>query len=592
MKNLPDDLPPGIITGEPVMLHDAFNFLEDDGRRLMITTTLLLGAVILCCFRSLWWVAIPLLVVQLALIMTRAFLYVSQVQLTMVSSMLTAVVTVVGVATVVHVIVCYREGLTQGMAPRRALTQTLERLAAPVSWACITDAAGFGALLAASVAPVRAFGLMMAVGSLAVLVSCALLVPALALMGPAAWIAKDHSGDRFLNRRLLGMFSLVNRFPVPVALITVTGSLLACLGIARLTTETDFTRNFRSSTEIVKSYEVVESKLGGAGVFDIFVPAPAELTWPYLVKLLRMEQQLRKEVQVQDASGKPQPGLTKVLSLADAIYRGAATDLQRVRRERLRQRMINAGLKSMRDAIPEFFDALYTTDPQQPDEHYFRILLRATERQPSEQKQQIIAQVREKTRESFPDGQVTGYFVLLTNLIDSILRDQWRHVWCRLGRDFLYYMAGPSPGAAGPGRGHSQCGSHLDRERHDGLAGPADQHGGRDDRRRFDGTLHRRIDPLPAGVSAGAAPGGGGAAGPTERATNGRPRHGLFDLVPGRRFLRPGHQPVHPHRLLRDAGQPLHVVYPVRHAVVAADARTLRGRPSTAARPLAPVSVD
>ena len=344
----------------------------------------------------------------------------------MVSSMLTAVVTVVGVATVVHVIVCYREGLTGGMPPGRALVQTLERLAAPVSWACITDAAGFGALLAAKVVPVQAFGLMMAIGSLAVLVSCALLIPSLAMMGPAAWIAKDHSGDRFLNRRLLWLFGLVNRYPVPVAVITATVSLLACLGVTRLKTETDFTRNFRSSTEIVQSYQVVESKLGGAGVLDVVLPAPAELTWKYMVQVLLLEQQLRKDVEVMDAAGAKQPGLTKVLSLADAVYRGAPNDLRKVRRDRLRQRMINAGLKSMRDAIPEFFDALFTADPRQPDQHYFRILLRATERQPSEQKQQIIAQVREKTAASFPDGEVTGYFVLLTNLIDSILRDQWR----------------------------------------------------------------------------------------------------------------------------------------------------------------------
>jgi predicted RND superfamily exporter protein len=38
---------------------------------------------------------------------------------------------------------------------------------------------------------------------------------------------------------------------------------------------------------------------------------------------------------------------------------------------------------------------------------------------------QLIQQVRRISSEEFPDAQVTGIFVLLTNLINSLLRDQW-----------------------------------------------------------------------------------------------------------------------------------------------------------------------
>jgi predicted RND superfamily exporter protein len=59
-------------------------------------------------------------------------------------------------------------------------------------------------------------------------------------------------------------------------------------------------------------------------------------------------------------------------------------------------------------------------------------MLRVQERLPSETKQQIIQDVTRISREEFPDrdeepgAEVTGFFVLLTNLIDSVLRDQWR----------------------------------------------------------------------------------------------------------------------------------------------------------------------
>jgi len=58
-------------------------------------------------------------------------------------------------------------------------------------------------------------------------------------------------------------------------------------------------------------------------------------------------------------------------------------------------------------------------------------MLRARERQSSTDKRRLIEQVERICREEFPPtktstgAEVTGFFVLLTNLIDSLLSDQW-----------------------------------------------------------------------------------------------------------------------------------------------------------------------
>ena len=75
--------------------------------------------------------------------------------------------------------------------------------------------------------------------------------------------------------------------------------------------------------------------------------------------------------------------------------------------------------------------SLYGEDPDQPGQHYFRVMLRAKERQSSAAKRQLIDQVSALSLKVFPgnDGQpaaqVTGFFVLLANMIDSVVRDQW-----------------------------------------------------------------------------------------------------------------------------------------------------------------------
>ena len=301
----PREHPPGMIAGEPVMIVDGFRYLEQDGDRLGLWSTILLGLTLVVCFRSLRWVVIPILVVSLTLLLTEAFLVVSGLRLSMVSSMLRAIVTVVGVATVVHIIVRFREARLAGWTPRGALVQSGRLLLWPVIGACATDAVGFGSLLIAEVGPVQDFGVMMAVGSLVVLVSVALLVPGLALLFGRI-DADPHRawGEGLIERQLRNLIDTVEWAPKTLAAVSLVVVVAVAAGVTRLEVETDFTNNFRSDSPIVTSYQFIERHLGGAGVWDVIVPAPRVLTDEYLQRVRRLEQRLR-EITVDDKPGSP-----------------------------------------------------------------------------------------------------------------------------------------------------------------------------------------------------------------------------------------------------------------------------------------------
>lgn len=106
-----------------------------------------------------------------------------QIDLTMISSTLTAIVTVIGAATTIHLLLGFQQQRRSGASREEATRESLGQLIAPIAWACVTDATGFLALMAASVGPIRDFGLMMSVGSMVVLVAILFLVPGLALIG-------------------------------------------------------------------------------------------------------------------------------------------------------------------------------------------------------------------------------------------------------------------------------------------------------------------------------------------------------------------------------------------------------------------------
>jgi predicted RND superfamily exporter protein len=410
----------GTVAGEPVMVVDGFRYVEEDGRRLGWASTILLSLVLLICFRRLRWMVLCVAVVQLALLATRSALVVSGLRLSMVSSMLTAIVTVVGVATVMHLIVRFREGRRAGLVPHASFLLTASLLAIPVFWAIMTDAVGFSSLLVARVGPVRDFGLMMAVGSLFVLVSVVLIAPGLTLIGPQPPIVHQAWIDRLVSRRLTRSATWLQRRPKTILLVVLTASIAGAAGAYRLELETDFTKNFRAGSRIVRAYEIIETDLGGAGIWDLYLPAPSALDFGYLRQVRELEQRIAKELTDPAQGGAP---AVRTVSIADAVWAGTP-NLER-KRMLTRTATVSASVAAMRAHMPTFTAALHAEDPQAPGKYYYRIMLRSAERQSAAQKKHLIETVARLAREEFPEAEVTGFFVLLTNLIQSILRDQW-----------------------------------------------------------------------------------------------------------------------------------------------------------------------
>jgi predicted RND superfamily exporter protein len=426
LRDIVHDVPGGVLAGEPVMIEEGFALLEADGQRLGTWSLWLLGLTILLCFRSLRWLLVPIVLVQWTLIVTRAVLVVSGMQLSMVSSMLAAIVTVVGVATLMHLVVHFRDERSRGVPSQEALLRAGTLLAGPIIGAILTDVAGFGALWAASVEPVRDFGTMMVVGSLVVLPAISLLVPALALVG-----ARDHGptnppwGEQRLATILVRSVEWIRWRPRWLAAIVLAISLVASLGALRLEIETDFTRNFRRGSSVAGAYDYVESRLGGAGVWDVIIPAPPVLDAAYLARVRRLEEQLRA-LNTRDSAGRESPALTKVISLVDALDAVESDPL--LARLTPQPEMRAAALHGL---MATFVSALRSTELDSHGQGRLRIMLRSRERQPAAEKQRLIDQVARLAAAEFPAGpdsagaEVTGFFVLLTNLIQSILRDQW-----------------------------------------------------------------------------------------------------------------------------------------------------------------------
>ncbi|MFM9197215.1 MAG: efflux RND transporter permease subunit, partial [Planctomycetia bacterium] len=430
IRDVVTKLPAGTVAGEPVMLRDGFAMLKRDGNLLGTASGFLAGAVLLVSFRSVRWLVVPLAVVLLALWSTRGVLALIGMKLTMVSTMLSAMVTVVAIATGVHVIVEFRRQRAEGLPPAAALERTLSILFWPVVGSIVTDVIGFGSLIASRVGPVHDFGLMTSVGAVMVLVAVAIAVPFLALWGRFDADPRRAWGEGILELGLDGLVRRIVRHPGPILLASAVLVAAAVAGMRWLEVETDFTRNFRRSSPVVTSYDMIESRLGGAGVWDVLVPAGDAIDGRLLGAVARLEERLRTEVTTPGDDGRPVPGLTKVMSLADVLAAVSPISLERLQRTQLGNWLVTGALELMQKQLPQLGRTLVGRDPEDGST-WLRVMLRSHERQPAPRKRAIIEQVNRIVAEEFPArdgrpaGEVTGFFVLLAQLVERMLSDQW-----------------------------------------------------------------------------------------------------------------------------------------------------------------------
>jgi len=424
------------VVGEPVQVHDMFRYVQEDGSVLGWTSTALLLVVILVLFRNLRWMVLPILIVQATLLWTKAILVLSGIKLTMVSSILESLVTIMGVATVMHMSLVYCE-LRPKLDRVAALQRTLELLAVDVFWVCATTAAGFAAELSSHVYPVQSFGVIMTLGSMLVLPAIAFILPGGVLLGRYTADPDVTAVDKRLGRWLSLLGDWIEHSPWKLLAACLLVTVVSLVGMFRIRVETEFSKNFRESSPIVQAIDFTDRHLGGAGVWEVNFAAPESLTDDFLDRVRRFASKLR-DLRSGGADGPCD--LSKVTAVTDGI------DLipERVLTKTL---SLEERIEPLTRFQPEFVPSLYNAAAGR-----MRIVLRARERQPAELKERLILTVEELAQREFPTddasqrARATGLFVLLTFIVESLLGDQWTcFLWGAVGIIVMMTMAYRSP---------------------------------------------------------------------------------------------------------------------------------------------------
>jgi len=419
---------PGHLVGAPVMINDVYSYLTEDASRLQWASTLTMLAVIGVLFRNIRWTILPLLVVAAAVVWTRAFMKVLDMRQSLIASMTESLVTVIGVAAVVHVAVFFVEDASEHhglrLDVREAFERTLSHILGSFFWTCVITAVGFASLFVARVRPVTEYAAVMTAAALFVGAASILFIPGAALMG-RRWISatpRSTWADASLGAGLGWIVRFVGLHATTVVVTLTAGMAIAAVGFRWLSLETEFTKNFRADAPILASYNFVESHLGGVGVLEVVFSA--EHATPSLLQEMRdAAEEIRRL-----------PLVSKVNGLHDVVDFGAnlvglVPVVHSPWRDWFKAEFVDRSILAIFRRLPDGQVKRLTDAFWNPTAGRMRMMIRVQERHDIGSKASLLVKLREIVQRRFgPSAEPTGIFVLLVFLVDTLVQDQWTAV--------------------------------------------------------------------------------------------------------------------------------------------------------------------
>jgi len=417
------------VVGPPVLLADGFTAIEVDGRRLAVVGMFLIGLVTLTATRSLWWATVPIVAGWTVWLATSTILATLGLRLSLSSGPLVAQIIVLTMPAASHLALHFRDDLRARGDRRASAVATLASVAAPIAWCTLATTIGYGALLTSNVVPIRQFGAVLAVCTAA----AALLTTALA---PSAMLPPLRIGTRLppgrpgLAARGVGRLTTwVVDHPalVVVGALAVAAPLVA--GMLRLRYESNYINAFQPTTRVVSDYRAVEARLGGIGLVELVVPAPATLDAKTLARFAALDRGLAG---LKSPDGRS--AVTQSVSLATVLDPdGRIAQLPDRNRDRALKRKLDLIATTPQAAL---LDGFWNRELGRS-----RVLVRVSESQPAAAKEAAFASMEALAQVEFgPSAELTGLSHLLTQTTRGIVSTQWTTFSWAAGGIFVALM--------------------------------------------------------------------------------------------------------------------------------------------------------
>lgn len=260
--------------GVPMIAVDMVNFIKGDLETLGLSGFAVIIGLMVFFFRSVRWVAIPLITVGVTITAMLGFLAWIDWRMTVISSNFVAILLVINLSILIHLVVRYRELAEEfpDAAVNKLVLDTITFMAKPCLYTTLTTLVAFASLVISGIRPVIDFGYMMSIGVLLALINSFIILPCVLMILPRETVVSKPAGKPVTLWFAAAVERYGNLILVAVALVSVA----AGIGIDRLKVENRFIDYFHKDTEIYQGMELIDAQLGGTIPLDVIIEADAD----------------------------------------------------------------------------------------------------------------------------------------------------------------------------------------------------------------------------------------------------------------------------------------------------------------------------
>ena len=260
--------------GARMIVADMISFIEHDLTTFGAGILVFLLAALVYFFRALRWVLLPMSCCLISVVVMMGYLGFMDWRVTVISSNFVSLLLIITMSLTIHLIVRYRilREQTPQADQKTLVLHTIREMAKPCFYTAITTIVAFCSLIVSDIRPVIDFGWMMTIGIALAFVLNFLYFPAvLVLLKPEKDITRMDVTRLFMFTMAVAGFTI--RHAKPVVMICVLLAVLGGMGIGQLEVENRFIDHFKSTTEIYRGMELVDTKLGGTIPLDFVIDA-------------------------------------------------------------------------------------------------------------------------------------------------------------------------------------------------------------------------------------------------------------------------------------------------------------------------------
>lgn len=258
------------VMGDAYVFYYTERAMKQDLLKLVPFVVVIIAVVLYFSLRSVLGIVIPLVTVGISVIWTVGIMIGMGIPVSIISMVMPVILVTIGIASSIHILNKYQEGLASGLPKRRALEETFAAITSPVLMAALTTAAGFASLITAFVHPIREFGVLTAIGVMLAMGLSLSLVPAFLILvkEPQARAARkndeEEGKDSILTSVLLRFVHWAVNRPKRLAAAVGVVSLVFILGATLITLESNIVNYFGASSPVKKATKVIEDVFGGS----------------------------------------------------------------------------------------------------------------------------------------------------------------------------------------------------------------------------------------------------------------------------------------------------------------------------------------